>query len=109
MILDSKHFPADFKEELYQHLRKAFADEKKSGMTDEQFIYKTRKKGFGNPFKPRFWNLPNEIKTELGKELEDEFNFLFKNLKANNTNTYVKDSVQPVAVPPNLEEEIRFA
>ena len=109
MILDSKHFPADFKEELYQHLRKAFADEKKPGMTDEQFIYKTRKKGFGNPFKPRFWNLPNEIKTELGKELEGEFNFLFNNLKADNTNTYVKDSVQTVAIPPNLEEEIRFA
>ena len=109
MIYDSKHFPGDFKEELYQHLRKAFADEKKPGMTDEQFIYKTRKKGFGNPFKSRFWDLPMETKTALRKELEGEFNFLFKNLNAQNTNSYVKDSVQPVAVPPNLEEEIQYA
>jgi len=109
MIYDSKHFPSDFKEELYQHLRKAFADEKKPGMTDEQFIYKTRKKGFGDPFKSRFWDLPMETKTALRKELEGEFNFLFKNLNVQNTNNYVKDSVQPVAVPPNLEEEIQYA
>jgi len=109
MILDSKHFPGDFKEELYQYLRKAFADEKKPGMTDEQFIYKTRKKGFGNPFKSRFWDLPMATKTALREELEDEFNFLFKNLNAQNTNSYVKDSVHPIAVPPNLEEEIQYA
>ena len=56
MIYDSSHFPADLKKEIYAHLHQAFSDEKKSGMTDEQFIYKTRKKGFG-PFRSQFWNL----------------------------------------------------
>ena len=107
MIYDSSHFPADFKKEIYAHLHQAFADEKKPGMTDEQFIYKTRKKGFG-PFRPQFWNLPEEVKTEIGKELEGEFHFLFEKLNAQNTTEYVKKSGTPHLVPSNLENEIQY-
>ena len=106
MIYDSSHFPADFKKEIYAHLHEAFADEKKPGMTDEQFIYKTRKKGFG-PFRPQFWNLSEEIKTEIGKELEDEFHFLFEKLNAQNTTRYIQDSGPLSPVAPNLENEIQ--
>jgi len=107
MIYDSSHFPADFKKEIYAHLHQAFADEKKSGMTDEQFIYKTRKKGFG-PFRSQFWNLSDGIKTEIGKELESEFHFLFNKLNAQNTTRYVRESGTPHPVAPNLENEIRY-
>ena len=107
MIYDSSHFPADFKKEIYAHLHEAFADEKKPGMTDEQFIYKTRKKGFG-PFRPQFWNLSDEIKTEIGKELEGEFHFLFEKLNAQNTTEYVQKSGAPHPVAPNLEYEIQY-
>ena len=107
MIYDSSHFPADFKKEIYAHLHEAFADEKKPGMTDEQFIYKTRKKGFG-PFRPQFWNLPEEVKTEIGKELEGEFHFLFEKLNAQNTNKYIQESDTPSPVAPNLENEIQY-
>ena len=106
MIYDSAHFPADFKKEIYAHLHQACADEKKPGMTDEQFIYKTRKKGFG-PFRPQFWNLSDGIKTEIGKELESEFHFLFKKLNAQNTTQYVRESGTPHPVAPNLENEIQ--
>jgi hypothetical protein len=50
MTYDSKAFPRDFKEEIYNHLRQVCAEEKKSGESDEQFIYNTLNKGFG-PFK----------------------------------------------------------
>ena len=83
MTYDSKAFPREFKEEIYNHLRQTFADEKKSGESDEQFIYKTRKKGFG-PFKEKFWTLPEEVKHAIGQELEDKFDFLFKKLNAVN-------------------------
>ena len=106
MIYDSSHFPADFKKEIYAHLHKAFANEKKPGMTDEQFIYKTRKKGFG-PFRPQFWNLSDEIKTEIGKELEGEFHFLFEKLNAQNTNRYIQESGTHSPIAPNLENEIQ--
>lgn len=83
MTYDSKAFPNEFKEEIYNHLRQAFAEEKKDGESDEQFIYKTRKKGFG-PFKEKFWTLPEEVIQAIGQELEDKFDFLFKKLNAVN-------------------------
>ncbi len=107
MIYDSSHFPADFKKEIYVHLHQAFADEKKPGMTNEQFIYKTRKKGFG-PFRSQFWNLSDGIKTEIGKELESEFHFLFNKLNAQNTTQYVRESGTPHPVASNLENEIQY-
>ena len=107
MIYDSSHFPADFKKEIYAHLHEAFANEKKPDMTDEQFIYKTRKKGFG-PFRPQFWNLSDEIKTEIGKELEGEFHFLFEKLNAQNTTQIVRESGTPHPVAPNLANEIQY-
>ena len=105
MIYDSQHFPADFKEKIYKHLRVRFADEKKDGMTDEQFIYKTRKKGFGE-FKRQFWDLPQEIKTEIGRELECEFDFLFDKLNVKNTREMVGKTVKPVPIKPDLQAEI---
>ena len=107
MIYDSAHFPADFKQEIYTHLRKACADEKRPDMTDEQFIYKTRKKGFG-PFRPQFWNLSDVVKVEIGKELEGEFHFLFKKLNAQNTTQTVRESGTPHPIAPNLENEIQY-
>jgi fructose/tagatose bisphosphate aldolase len=105
MIYDSEHFPQDLKQEIYEHLRVKFASEKKEGMTDEQFIYKTRKKGFGE-FKSRFWNMANDIRCEIGKELEAKFDFLFDQLKVGNTTDMVNATINPVAVAPKLEDEI---
>ncbi len=108
MIYESPHFPADLKEDIYKHLRVQFADEKKEGQTDEQFIYKTRKKGFGE-FKNQFWNLPDDTKTEIGNELEDKMDFLFDKLNVKDTLEMVKKSVEIVPVPPNLDTEIACA
>ena len=47
IIYDSTHLPAGFRDEVYDYLRKEFAGERKEGQTEEQFIYSTRKKGFG--------------------------------------------------------------
>ena len=109
IIYDSKHFPADFKNEIYAYLRKEFANEKKDGWTDEQFIYKTRKKGFGNRYKPRFWNLPDEVKSAIGNELEGKLMFLFDKLKAGNTHQFINRSIHPKAVPVKLESELKFS
>jgi fructose/tagatose bisphosphate aldolase len=86
-------FPKEFKETVYDYLRKNFADEKKPDMTDEQFIYKTRKKGFG-PFKKEMWNLGKDWFSNANTELENRFEFLFKKLNVQNTkdtvNKYIK-------------------
>ena len=105
MIYGSELFPASFKEKIYTRLREKFCSEQKSGETDEQFIYKTRKKGFGE-FKKEFWELSNEIREGIGEELENKMNFLFKKLAVQNTKNYVKENIEQVAIKPILENEI---
>ncbi len=78
-IYDSPNLPAELKDEIYKYLNENHSGEKSEGQTDEQFIYKTRKKGFG-PFKEKFWNLPGETRDKIGGELEDRFDMLFKKL-----------------------------
>ncbi|MEC8957599.1 MAG: class II fructose-bisphosphate aldolase, partial [Nitrospinota bacterium] len=106
MTYGSELFPNDFKEEIYAHLRKKFSAEKKEGQTDEQFIYKTRKKGFGE-FKSKFWNLSKEIREGIGKELESKTDFLFEQLAVKNTRADVIKTVEQTPIYPNLESEIK--
>jgi fructose/tagatose bisphosphate aldolase len=106
MTYGSILFPNDFKEEIYTHLRKKFAVEKKDGETDEQFIYKTRKKGFGE-FKSKFWNLSKEIREGIGKELENKTDFLFDQLAVKNTRADVVKTVEQVPIYPDLKAEIK--
>ena len=108
MIYDNELFPEDFKKEIYVHLRKNFASEKKETDTDEQFIYKTRKKGFGE-FKSKFWGLPNEIRTEIGSHLQKKVEHLFIQLKVEDTLEITKKTTPLVKVPPILAQEIASA
>ena len=106
MTYGSELFPSDFKEEIYTHLRKKFAAEKKEGQPDEQFIYKPRKKGFGE-FKSKFWNLSKEIREGISKELENKTDFLFEQLAVKNTRADVVKTVEQTPIYPNLESEIK--
>ena len=108
MIYESDAFPNDFKEEIYAHLRVRFADENKPGQTDEQFIYKTRKKGFGE-FKSKFWALPRDVKTAIGNQLSKRFDFLFDKLNVNNTREIINRTVIPTKIKPNLKTETEWA
>ncbi len=92
MLYDHPDFPQEVKKEIYDFLRREFAAEKKEGETDEQFIYKTRKKGFG-PLKEKFWSLPEEFRMEIGKELQRRFEFLFKKLNVVNTVSLMREKV----------------
>ncbi|MCZ6626370.1 MAG: hypothetical protein O7B35_19385 [Deltaproteobacteria bacterium] len=102
MLYDNPGFPQEVNKEIYDFLGKEFAAEKKEAETKEQFIYKTRKKGFG-PLKEKFWSLPEAFRKEIGKELEARFEFLFKKLNAVNTVSLVRKTV------PLDGEELRVA
>ena len=105
MTYGSNLFPNDFKEKIYTHLRKKFAAEKKEGETDEQFIYKTRKKGFGE-FKSEFWCLSKEIREGIGQELERKTDFLFDKLAVRDTRSDVIKTVQQTPIFPDLAAEV---
>ncbi len=97
IIFDSKHLPEDFRKMIYDYLKTQFASERKEGQTEEQFIYSTRKKGFG-PFKKEWWSLPNNTKEPIMAELEQKFELLFGKLKVFNTKEIIAKTVVPVKV-----------
>jgi fructose/tagatose bisphosphate aldolase len=98
MIYDSTFFPAPLREKIYDYIRKDLIGEKGAKDTDEQFIYKTRKKGFG-AFKKDMWNLPPDVLKGIGKELENKFLFIFDKLSLYNTKDVTAKFVKPVDVP----------
>jgi len=98
MIYDSPAFPEELRKTIYDYVRCDLIDEKKAKDTDEQFIYKTRKKGFG-PFKKQMWDLPSDIRKAIGNSLEEKFSFLFAKLDVVGTVDVVQKFVRPVDVP----------
>jgi fructose-bisphosphate aldolase, class II len=93
MLYDNIH--EDLRLEIYDWLRENAKDERKPTDTDEQFIYKTRKKALG-PFKKRFWDLQPDVKARLARAYEEKFSFLFTQLAVVNTRETVDRLVKPV-------------
>ncbi len=84
IIYDSPYFPQELLKDINRHLLEKYADERKQGETDEQLLYKTRKKAFGD-FKEEMWSLPEDNLKRLRDALEERFSFIFKKLNVDNT------------------------
>ncbi len=74
------------------------ADERKPGETDEQFLYKTRKKALG-PFKEALWSIGPDAEAQIGANLGARFGLLFDRLGVDGTRDLVDRFVQPPALP----------
>lgn len=79
IIYDSPYFPRELLNVIYRHLWDKYSAERKQGETEEQFLYKTRKRAFGD-FKKEMWNLPEENLKGVGETLEERFSLLFQKL-----------------------------
>jgi hypothetical protein len=97
--------PAEFREEVYNFIKQEHAKERKEGQTEEQFMYSTRKKGFG-PLKKKWWDLPSSVKEPIMKELEAKFGLLFEKLKVTNTTDIVKKTVKPVVIRKEVDHSL---
>jgi len=106
IIYDSKKFPADLRDRIYAYINTNLRSEKKEKDTEEQFIYKTRKKGFGI-FKKDMWDLSPDILKSIGEELEDQFSFLFDKLNLAGTRDVVDRFVKPLDVPLEVPLPLR--
>ncbi|MCL0068415.1 class II fructose-bisphosphate aldolase, partial [Thermodesulfovibrionales bacterium] len=102
IIYDSNHLPSEFRDEVYNFIQKEYAKERKKGQTEEQFIYSTRKKGFG-PIKKRWWDLPADVKDPIMKELEAKFAALFEKLRVADTADIVAETVKSVAAKKEVD------
>jgi len=105
MIYEHAQYPADLKSEMYAWLREHAAEERKPKDTEEQFIYKARKKALG-PFKNRMWNLGEDVRKAIGQSLEERFAFLMKQLEINDTAPVVARFVKAPQIPIDREAEI---
>ncbi len=104
MIFDSPKFPKALKDKMYEWTRQNCPEERKEGQTEEQFIYKARKKALG-AFKKDIMQLPEEIKEGIAAEIEKTFEFLFKQLNVGNTKDVVNKAIKPVDVQLNLRSK----
>ncbi len=109
IIYESKHLPDELRQKMYNYIKTELRNEKKEDQTEDQFIYKTRKKAFG-PFKKELLDLPDEVKEAISREVEEKFDFLFKKLNSVNTkelvNKYIKPQRIKAKVPHKLTELI---
>ncbi len=106
MIYESKHFPAELRTKIYDWLKVNAASERKAEETEEQFIYKTRKKALG-PFKKEIMGLPSAVRDAITKDIEEKFDFLFKQLNAINNKELVDKHIilKRVILRPRQEKE----
>jgi fructose/tagatose bisphosphate aldolase len=77
LLCDHAAFPMDLRRHIEQWCFQNAADERKPDETDEQFIYKTRKKALG-PLKRILWELPS--KPEILASHEEKISFLMEKL-----------------------------
>jgi fructose/tagatose bisphosphate aldolase len=71
--------PEKLKLEIYQWIKLNLKEEWKTDWTEEQFIYKTRKKALGI-FKEKIWKMTDAEKLPIKENLKKQFNDIFEKL-----------------------------
>lgn len=92
IVYDSPNFPADLLKTIYKHLDENYDNERSPKDTEDQFLYKTRKKSWGD-FKKETWNLPESNLNLIMAELEDRFSLLYHKLNVVNTTDLIAKHV----------------
>src|SRR3954471_18165410 len=105
MVYEHPSFPADLKAEMFEWVRTNATEERKPKDTEEQFIYKARKKAIG-PFKKQMWSISETARQAIGQSLEERFTFLMKQLKINDTQAAVAKFITAPALPIDRDAEI---
>jgi fructose/tagatose bisphosphate aldolase len=107
IAMDHPAFPAELREKVREYCFRELLSERAADDTDEQFVYKSRKKAWG-PLKKEVWNLDTSTKAQIYGSLEDKFEFLYDKLGVTNTRQLVDKFIQPTRIvkpqPKILEE-----
>ena len=96
------HMSDELRTEMYDYLSANHSNERKPGMTDEQFYYKTRKRAIG-PFKSKTWNMEPYDKELITEAWESQFSKLFNLLGIAGTAEYVKKTITPAYIQPDQD------
>jgi fructose/tagatose bisphosphate aldolase len=108
MVYEHPSFPASLKDEMYAWTREHAAEERKPTDTDQQFLYKGRKKAIG-PFKKQVWSLDPATRDAITASLQERFAFLMKQLNIGGTSSAVSQFVTVPTPTLDRQSEIRWA
>ncbi len=95
ILYDEGGLPGELRDEMMEWCRVNAADERKDGESEEQFLYKTRKKALG-PFKRQLWTLPEDAQGQIAANLRAKFGLLFDELGIAGSSALVSRFVGPV-------------
>jgi fructose/tagatose bisphosphate aldolase len=105
ILYDEGGLPDELRAQVMAWCLANAADERKPDETDEQVLYKTRKKALG-PFKQELWSLPPDAQEQIGANLHMKFGLLFDHLGIAGTRAlvdrYVRIPDQPRPLPAAL-------
>jgi len=104
LLYDHPAFPADLRQQIEHWCFQNAADERNPDETDEQFIYKTRKKALG-PFKRVLWELPT--KPEILASQEEKISFLMEKLAVAGSRAMVEKYIEAPHRPQPAPEALR--
>jgi fructose/tagatose bisphosphate aldolase len=104
ILYDEGGLPPELRADMMAWCLANCADERKPGETDEQFLYKTRKKALG-PFKAALWSIGPDAEAEIAANLALRLELLFERLGVDDT----RDLVDRWVVPPQLERPMPAA
>ncbi|HET6746162.1 MAG TPA: class II fructose-bisphosphate aldolase [Candidatus Limnocylindria bacterium] len=101
ILYDEPGLPGELRDEMLAWCAQNCAGERTDGETEDQFLYKTRKKALG-PFKRALWTLPDEAQARIGANLRSRFGVLFDELRIGGTRSLVDRYVSPPDLPRPL-------
>jgi fructose/tagatose bisphosphate aldolase len=102
MTMFYENAPDAMRREMYAWLDANSAADRKPGMTDEQFYYKSRKNAIG-PFKRQMYGMDTAAREKIAGAWEKQFARLFDLLGVADTKKHVSAWVHPRPVEPDAE------
>src|SRR5262245_47100612 len=108
MVYEHPSLPKALKDEMYAWTREHAAEERRPSDTEQQFLYKGRKKAIG-PFKKQLWSLDEAAKNAISASLQERFAFLMGKLNIGGTADAVRRHVTITSPALNRQSEIRWA
>jgi fructose/tagatose bisphosphate aldolase len=104
LLYEHPAFPAWLHEQVQSWCFGNALDERKSGQTDQQFVYTTRKKALG-PLKRELWDL--DTKDEILVDQANKIRFLFHELGVEGSRAMVEKYITPVPWSKPLPEALK--
>lgn len=105
LTFDHPRVPASFRDEIRDYVFSHHAKERAPGETDAQFVYNLRKKAW-KVMKARYWNLPDDVQSEVMASLQAMFLDMFQRMNIADTVELVRRHTVVCAVEPALPEAL---